>query len=115
MTTTKIKSYAQAGVDIEGDEGEIFSQAEKIGIDKKKLVTREVALDEIFKKTIRGTLIQPTFIYDYPKNMFPLTKKKNEYTLKQWIHLCQVKPKRKNSTRYLARFVTKLPLKTSFR
>ena len=30
--------------------------------------------DEVFKEKVRHTLIQPTFVYDYPKDMFPLAK-----------------------------------------
>ncbi len=32
--------------------------------------------DEVFKEKIRPSLIEPTFIYEYPKNMFPLAKLK---------------------------------------
>ena len=32
--------------------------------------------DAVFKEKIRGTLIEPTFIMDYPKDMLPLTKLK---------------------------------------
>ena len=34
--------------------------------------------DEEFKKTIRPTLIQPTFLIDYPVDMLPLTKRKED-------------------------------------
>ncbi|OGM97486.1 MAG: hypothetical protein A2735_02010 [Candidatus Yanofskybacteria bacterium RIFCSPHIGHO2_01_FULL_41_21] len=32
--------------------------------------------DTVFKEKIRGTLIEPTFVMDYPKDMLPLTKLK---------------------------------------
>lgn len=32
--------------------------------------------DAVFKEKVRGTLIEPTFVFDYPKDMLPLTKLK---------------------------------------
>jgi len=32
--------------------------------------------DSVFKEKVRGTLIEPTFVMDYPKAMLPLTKSK---------------------------------------
>lgn len=40
--------------------------------------TREKILDVIFKRTVRPKLIQPTFVVDYPRNMLPLAKNKEE-------------------------------------
>ena len=34
-------------------------------------------LDEVFKEKIRGSLIDPTFVYEFPKSMFPLAKLKD--------------------------------------
>src|SRR3989344_230281 len=34
--------------------------------------------DEVFKEKIRHGLIEPTFIYEYPKEMFPLAKLKEK-------------------------------------
>ena len=33
-------------------------------------------LDEVFKEKVRGSLIDPTFVYEFPKSMFPLAKLK---------------------------------------
>lgn len=40
--------------------------------------TREKMLDAIFKRAVRSKLIQPTFVIDYPKDMLPLAKNKEE-------------------------------------
>ncbi len=34
--------------------------------------------DEVFKEKVRPTLIEPTFVYEYPKSMFPLAKLKEK-------------------------------------
>ncbi len=39
-----------------------------------KIVTKGKIVDEIFKKLIRPTLIQPTFLIDHPKDISPLAK-----------------------------------------
>lgn len=41
----------------------------------KELMKDTGSLDDaVFKEKIRATLIEPTFVYDYPKDMLPLTK-----------------------------------------
>ena len=43
----------------------------------KELMQDTGSLDDaVFKEKVRGTLIEPTFVYDYPKDMLPLTKLK---------------------------------------
>lgn len=49
--------------------------AKKFEIDAAKLPNRAKLLDEIFSKLIQPTLIQPTFVMDYPIEMSPLAKK----------------------------------------
>jgi lysyl-tRNA synthetase class 2 len=49
--------------------------ATRLGIKVEPEDGREKILDLIYKKTCRPKLIQPTFIIDYPANMFPLAKR----------------------------------------
>lgn len=49
--------------------------ASRLGVKVESGDSREKILDSIYKKTCRPKLIQPTFIIDYPANMFPLAKK----------------------------------------
>ncbi len=43
-----------------------------------KVIKYSSQSDEEFKKTVRPTLIQPTFLIDYPVGMLPLTKRKED-------------------------------------
>ncbi|MCL2740412.1 MAG: lysine--tRNA ligase, partial [Oscillospiraceae bacterium] len=72
-----VKEYT--GVDF----NEIKSDNEAIAATKKilptvdcKLLTWGEALNEIFEEKVEPHLIQPTFIYDYPTEVSPLTKMK---------------------------------------
>ena len=48
----------------------------KLGIDFEGKITRGEAINLVFEEKVEQTLIQPTFIYDYPIEICPLTKKK---------------------------------------
>jgi len=55
---------------------EISIKARQLGVDVGKGDSREKIMDNIYKKTCRPKLIQPTFVVDYPISMLPLAKKK---------------------------------------
>ena len=64
------------GFDIEGmSEEELYDACVKMGIPVDKTMGKGKLIDEIFGEKCEGHYIQPTFIYDYPKEMSPLTKK----------------------------------------
>lgn len=63
------------GTDISNmNEEEMFDFAKKVGADVDKTMGKGKLVDEIFGETCERKLIQPTFIYDYPVEMSPLTK-----------------------------------------
>lgn len=69
-----IKKYT--GYDIEKmSEEELYAACVKMGIAVDETMGKGKLIDEIFGEKCEMHYIQPTFIYDYPKEMSPLTKK----------------------------------------
>ena len=50
--------------------------AKKLGVEIKDYLTDGEILLEIFEKKCTDQLIQPTFVYDYPADFYPLAKRK---------------------------------------
>ena len=64
------------GCDIyEMDEKQLFAACKSLGIEVDDTMGKGKLIDEIFGAKCEEHYIQPTFIYDYPKEMSPLTKK----------------------------------------
>ncbi len=57
---------------------ETKNAATKLGIDVENKFARGKILDAVFSKSVEPALIQPTFVFDYPKDISPLTKEKRE-------------------------------------
>jgi lysyl-tRNA synthetase class 2 len=55
---------------------EALEAAKKIGVHMEGSPVRGVVINEVFEERVEETLIQPTFITDYPIEISPLTKKK---------------------------------------
>jgi len=53
-----------------------FALAKKLGVEIKDYMTDGEILLEIFEKKCTDQLIQPTFVYDYPADFYPLAKRK---------------------------------------
>lgn len=52
--------------------------AKKLGVEIKDFMTDGEILLEIFEKKCTAELIQPTFVYDYPADFYPLAKRKTD-------------------------------------
>lgn len=64
------------GFDIEGmDENQLREVCKKLNMEVDESMGKGKLIDEIFGENCEHKYIQPTFIYDYPKEMSPLTKK----------------------------------------
>jgi len=57
---------------------EALIRAKQLGLDTEESESREKILDNIYKKTCRPKLVQPTFITDYPVEMNPFAKRKED-------------------------------------
>ena len=78
-------SFYEALVDIGGvPEAVIHNEemakdlAKELEIDVGKIKTHGKLLGEIFERTVEDKLVQPTFVYDYPKDISPLAKCKED-------------------------------------
>lgn len=72
-----VKQYA--GVDFgafTGDTEKAKEAAEKLHLEVKKTDTWGNILNTAFEEYVEEQLLQPTFIYDYPVEVSPLTKRK---------------------------------------
>ena len=68
---------AKVGVDIFADKETLVKKAIEVGVDPAEAKTRSRGnlVDDIYKKTIRPTLIQPLFITHHPADLKPLARK----------------------------------------
>lgn len=57
---------------------DLGAKAKELGVEVIKSDSKAKILDNIYKKTARPLLIQPTFIIDYPADYLPLAKKSKE-------------------------------------
>ncbi len=55
-------------------EEDILDAASKLRIDLAKVTTPAKGLDLVFGEAVEPTLVEPTFVYDYPKALSPLAK-----------------------------------------
>lgn len=52
----------------------ILKMQQKVGIEIGSIHSRAKFIDELFSATVEPTLIQPTFVVDYPLELSPLAK-----------------------------------------
>ena len=65
----------KTGIDITGmNEDSLRNVCNKLGIEQKKSMGKGKLIDTIFGEKCESDFIQPTFIFDYPKEMSPLCK-----------------------------------------
>ena len=61
-------------------DGDLRKKAKELGIEDTEKTSRANLLDDIYKKTARPKLIEPTFVLDYPEDLKPLARPKGDGT-----------------------------------
>lgn len=68
--------HSATGINVSAlSDEELVAAARSQGIDIEKGSSRGTVIDEIFSEKVEHTLVQPTFITDYPVEMSPLAKR----------------------------------------
>ena len=70
-----LKKY---GIDINEDIKELQKIAEKLGIENIDKRSRGNLIDDIYKKKVRGDLVNPIFVTNLPSDMLPLARVNDE-------------------------------------
>lgn len=71
-----LEKYAGLPNPADASERDLREKAEELGIQTSPADSYYKIMDNIYKKTCRPKLVQPTFIIDYPEDYLPLAKKK---------------------------------------
>ncbi len=73
-----LEKYAKINLDKCKNEKELLKAAKKTGLKLETGLHKAAVLDDLFKKVIRPNLIAPTFVTDYPIELSPLSKIKED-------------------------------------
>jgi lysyl-tRNA synthetase class 2 len=71
-----VLEHSGVDFDLVVDDEQARSLAAKHGVEIPKTASRGETMNHFFEHFVEAKLIQPTFIYDYPTDISPLTKKK---------------------------------------
>ncbi len=71
-----VKEYTGLDFNEINSDGEAVRAAEEIGLEAEKPGTWGTVLNQVFEERVEPKLIQPTFIIDYPVDISPLAKRK---------------------------------------
>jgi lysyl-tRNA synthetase class 2 len=68
---------AALGVDsLAQDEASLRNLAQRVGVASVETLSRPKLLDEMFQALVESTIVEPTFVVDYPVELSPLAKPK---------------------------------------
>jgi lysyl-tRNA synthetase class 2 len=73
-----IREVTGIQLDIHSPLGNLLDQAKGLGLDLEGLDTPGKIINTVFEEMVESTLIQPTFVLDYPTEISPLAKQKKD-------------------------------------
>lgn len=73
--TDLLKRYALLPDPEKANRGDVALKANQLGVKVEPADSKEKILDNIYKKTCRPKIVQPTFVVDYPADYLPLAKR----------------------------------------
>ncbi len=73
-----LKEIGQVPPEVLEDEARAREYARELEIEEENLATFGKVLGEIFERRVEPMLVQPTFVYDYPRDISPLAKSKED-------------------------------------
>ena len=68
-------------VDLTADRDTLMSQARELKLDIESNATKAAILEKLFDEFVEANIIQPTFIYDYPTEISPLARQRDDNPL----------------------------------
>ncbi len=71
-----IKQYADIDIENFPTRHELAAAAEAKGVKVEPKDDRGAILDNLYKRTVRGSIVDPTFIIDHPTEILPLAKRR---------------------------------------
>ena len=67
------------GISVEGSDAQkLGARAKEIGVELPEDASVAAVINEVFEQKVEETLIQPTFVYDYPVEISPLARRKTD-------------------------------------
>lgn len=73
-----VKKYSGVDFELLGTDDEAYAAVQHLPVAVERGESWGSILNKVFEETVEPNLIQPTFIYDYPLDISPLAKKKED-------------------------------------
>ena len=73
-----LKENGGPDVDLSADRDTLFTLARDLGLDIETGATKAAVLEKLFDEYVEPKLVQPTFVHDYPTEISPLARQRDD-------------------------------------
>jgi lysyl-tRNA synthetase class 2 len=73
-----VKEFGGPELDLSADRDSLFALARELKIDVESKATKTAILEKFFDHFVEPNLAQPTFVYDYPTEISPLARQRDD-------------------------------------